>query len=122
MTVTRWIIAIGLLLVATAFVYWAAPNVNLRFRWITPGSILFCAGWLAATAAFAFYVDRFGSYNATYGTLGGVVVLLAWFYLTGYILLLGAELNAVLDWQRDQRQASPHNPRKTREQVHRLAQ
>lgn len=86
----------GMLLAATAFLYWAAPNVDVPFRWITPGSLLFVIGWTVATLAFGLYVSNFGSYNATYGTLGGVVVLMLWLYMTSYIMLAGAEVNAVL--------------------------
>jgi membrane protein len=105
-TLARFVIAATLLLVVSAFVYWAAPNLALEFRWITAGSVLFTAGWLAATALFAAYVDHFGSYNATYGTLGGIVAALVWFFLTAYILLLGAELNAVIDSQLDAKSIS----------------
>jgi membrane protein len=97
--VARWPAAVSLLLVGSAFLYGAAPNVNLGLRWITPGAVLFAAGWLVATSLFTQYVAVFGSHNATYGTLGGVAVLLVWFYLTAFILLAGAELNAVIDEQ-----------------------
>ena len=100
-TLARWPAAIVLLLVATAFWYWAAPNIALPFKWITPGAVLFTVVWLVATALFSLYVANFGAYNATYGTLGGVAVLLLWFYLTSLILLAGAELNAVVDDQID---------------------
>ncbi|MDP8922889.1 MAG: YihY/virulence factor BrkB family protein [Chloroflexota bacterium] len=93
----RWPAVVALLVVATAFIYWAAPNMDLPWKWITPGSVLFVVGWLVATALFTFYVSNFGSYAATYGALAGVVVLLLWFYLTGIILLVGAELNAIVD-------------------------
>jgi membrane protein len=92
------------LLVAVAVVYWAAPNAKLPFKFITPGAALFMVVWLVGSFAFAWYVSRFGSYNATYGTLGGVVVLMVWFYLTAYMLLAGAELNALLA-----RKADPAN-------------
>jgi membrane protein len=95
----RWPAAVILLLLGSASLYWAAPNRDLRLRWITPGAVLFAAGWLVATYLFTQYVAVFGSYNATYGTLGGVAVLLVWFYLTAFILLAGAELNAVIDEQ-----------------------
>lgn len=101
LTLARWPIAGALLLLATAFLYWAAPNADLKFKWVTPGSVLFAVGWLVATVVFAIYVEHFASYNATYGTLGGAVVLLVWFFLTGYILVLGAELNAIIDQQVD---------------------
>jgi membrane protein len=90
-------LVIGVLMGAMAFVYWAAPNAGLPFRWVSPGAVFFVLGWLLATVAMSFYVANFGSYNATYGALGGVVVLLLWFYVTSIILLLGAEMNAVLD-------------------------
>ncbi|MCK9518740.1 MAG: YihY/virulence factor BrkB family protein [Dehalococcoidia bacterium] len=92
-------LVIIVLMAATAFVYWAAPNAGLPFRWVSPGAVFFVLGWLVATIALSFYVANFGSYNATYGALGGVVVLLLWFYITSVILLLGAEINAVLDEQ-----------------------
>lgn len=95
-TVLGYVSALVLLMVAMAFLYWATPNARLPFRWVSPGAVLFALGWLVATAAFSIYVSNFGSYNATYGALGGVVILLVWFYLTSYILLAGAELNAML--------------------------
>lgn len=91
-----YVLALMLLMMAMAFLYWAAPDARLPFKWVSPGAVLFALGWLAATAAFGLYVSNFGSYNATYGALGGVVILLIWFYLTSYILLAGAELNAML--------------------------
>lgn len=94
-TVLGYVSAIVLLMVAIGFLYWATPNVRLPFKWVSPGAVLFAVGWLGATLAFGLYVSNFGSYNATYGALGGVVILLVWFYLTSYILLAGAELNAV---------------------------
>ena len=92
----HWPIVIVFLLVTTAFLYWAAPNIRLPFRLVTPGAVIFIFGWLLMSAGFGVYVANFGSYNATYGTLGGIVVLLVWFYLTSFLLLLGAEINAVL--------------------------
>ena len=65
-----------------------------RWQWITPGSIFTALGWLVLTLGFGFYVASFGNYNATYGSLGAVVVLLTWLYLSSYILLLGAEFNS----------------------------
>ncbi len=78
-----------------ALLYYATPNVKLRgFRWVLPGVLLALVVWLIASVAFAFYVANFGSYNKTYGTLGGVVVFLVWLWITNVALLLGAELNA----------------------------
>lgn len=88
------VIVMGLL----AVIYRYGPNrPEAKWRWITPGSILATIVWLAATAGFGLYVANFGSYNATYGSLGAVIVFLTWLYLSAYIVLLGAELNAVLE-------------------------
>ena len=84
-----------------ALLYWGAPNVKQPgFRWISPGSVLAVVLWIIASAAFAFYVANFGSYNKTYGTFAGVVVLLVWLWLGNVALLYGAELNAVIDERR----------------------
>lgn len=96
-TVLRWPVIIALVLFAVAVMYWAAPNYDLPFRYITPGAVLFVVVWVAATGAFGVYAANFSSYNKTYGTLGGVVVLLTWLYITNAVLLLGAEINALLE-------------------------
>jgi membrane protein len=70
-----------------------------RWVWLSPGSIGASILWLALTLGFGFYVAKFGNYNATYGSLGTVVVMLTWLYLSSYVLLLGAELNSELEQQ-----------------------
>lgn len=95
-SLARWPLALVLLIGAMAFVYWAAPSCALPFKWVSPGAVLFAVVWLLATFALGIYVANFGSYNATYGTLGGVIILLLWFYITSYLMLVGAELNALL--------------------------
>lgn len=81
-----------------AIVYRFGPNrPGMRWRWITPGSALASLVWLAATAGFGAYVANFANYNATYGSLGAIIVFLTWLYLSAYIVLFGAELNAVLE-------------------------
>jgi membrane protein len=92
----RFPVVFVLLTVAMAFIYWAAPNIDIPFRWVSPGALLFIVSWTIFTVAFGFYVSNFGSYQSTYGTLGGVVVLLVWLYMSSFLMLLGAELNAVL--------------------------
>ena len=81
-----------------------APNSKPSWRFITPGALLFAVGWLLASALFVFYVDKTGSYAGTYGVLGGVVVLLLWLQLTAFALLLGAELNDLLEHPAEDRQ------------------
>ena len=92
----RWPLVIALVMLAVALIYWIAPNIDVPFRFISPGSVAFTAVWLLTAVAFGIYVANFGSYNKTYGTLGGVVVLLTWLYLSNVMLLLGAEINATL--------------------------
>ena len=87
------------LLVATgiAFVYYFAPDAEQDWIWITPGSVLATALWVIISLGFKFYLVRFGNYNETYGAIGGVMVLMLWFYLTGIAILIGAELNAEIE-------------------------
>ena len=93
-----FLLAGGAVVVLLAVVYRYGPNrPDAAWRWITPGSTLSTLVWLAATWGFGAYVANFGDYNATYGSLGAVIVFLTWLYLTAYIVLLGAELNAVLE-------------------------
>ena len=92
----RWPVAVFLLLCVVALVYWAAPNVQRPFRLITPGAVLAVSAWLAASVAFGYYVQNFSSYNKTYGSMGAVIVLLLYFFLSAAVMLFGAEVNAVL--------------------------
>jgi membrane protein len=81
-----------------ALLYWAAPNVkHPGFRWLTPGGVLAVLLWIVASAAFAFYVANFGSYNKTYDALGGVICFFVWLWLSNIVILLGAEFNAELE-------------------------
>ncbi len=91
-----------------AFVYRFVPcRPDAEWRWITPGSVFAALVWLAGTAGFGLYVASFGDYNATYGSLGAVIAFLTRLYLTAYIILLGAELNAVLDSMNTKRPTKP---------------
>jgi len=96
----RWV---GLLLAMSAalgVLYKVAPDRDApKFRWVSIGSIVATLLWLAASLGFSLYVDNFGSYNKTYGALAGVVVLLLWLWLTMYVVLLGAEVNAEAEQQ-----------------------
>jgi membrane protein len=95
--VVRWPVIVGLLVVAIALLYYFAPDVEQSWQWITPGSACAVLGWLLASLGFAFYVNRFGSYNATYGSIGAVIVLLTWMYVTGLFVLIGGEINAEIE-------------------------
>jgi membrane protein len=97
----KWPVLACLVLAMLALLYYAAPNARIAgLRWITPGSVLALALWVLASAVFALYVANFGSYDKTYGTLGGVVTFLVWLWLTNIAVLLGAELNAELERSR----------------------
>jgi membrane protein len=96
--ILSFVLAAGVVILMLAVVYRYAPDrPNAKWAWITPGSIVAAIVWALATVGFAFYVANFGSYNATYGALGAVIVFLTWLYLTSYIILMGAEMNAVLE-------------------------
>jgi membrane protein len=93
--VAKWPVLLAVVLLIFALLYYTTPNVKLRgFRFITPGSLFAIVLWLAASVGFAAYVSQFGSYDKTYGTLGGLVALLVWLWITNIAVLLGAELNA----------------------------
>jgi membrane protein len=95
--IAKWPVLIVLVSFMFALLYWAAPNVKQPgFRWISPGGLLAVLLWLVASAAFAFYVANFGSYNKTYGAVGGVIIFLVWLWISNIAVLLGAEFNAEL--------------------------
>ena len=95
--VLRWPVIVGLIILAMALIYYLAPDVEQRWQWITPGSVVAVLGWLAASLGFSFYVNNFGSYNATYGSIGTVIVLLTWMYVSGFFVLVGGEINAEIE-------------------------
>jgi membrane protein len=99
--IAKWPVLLLVVSFMFALLYWAAPNVkHPGFRWISPGGVLAVVAWLIASGAFALYVSNFGSYNKTYGALGGVVVFLVWLWISNIVILLGAEFNAELERER----------------------
>ena len=93
--IAKWPILIALVITIFSVLYYASPNVKIRgFKWVTPGSVVALVAWVLASVGFALYVANFGSYDKTYGTLGGIVVLLIWFWITNLAILFGHELNA----------------------------
>ena len=90
----RWPVAIFLLMLAVAIIYYAGPNVDQPFRLITPGSVLAVSVWVAASLGFSYYVSNFGNYGATYGGLSALIVLLFYFFISSAVLMFGAEVNA----------------------------
>ncbi|CAI4032824.1 Ribonuclease BN [Nitrospira tepida] len=93
----QWPVAIGLMLVALAAVYYFCPDVEQDWRWVTPGSLLAVLLWLIVSLGFKLYVDNFSTYNKVYGSIAGVIVLMLWFYFCGITLLVGGELNAEIE-------------------------
>jgi membrane protein len=93
--VVRWVLLVVLVVAALAIVYRVAPDRDTpRFSWVSTGAIVATLLWVIGSVLFSLYVSNFGSYNKTYGALAGVIVLMLWLYLTCYIVLLGAEINA----------------------------
>jgi membrane protein len=93
-----WIIAMVLISLFFAVIYYFAPNVKRsNWRWLTPGGAVGIIGWLLASIGLRVYVHYFNSYSVTYGGLGAVIILLTWFYLTGLMLLVGAEINSEIE-------------------------
>jgi membrane protein len=104
----KWPILAALFIFTIDLLYYASPNAKLRgFAWVTPGSVLALVLWGLASVAFAFFVANFGSYDKTYGTLGGVVVLLVWMRITNPAILLGHELNAERERSRELAEGVP---------------
>jgi len=98
--ITSWAVLLASLLFGLAVIYRFGPSRGTaRWRWVTPGSLAAAVLWLLASVAFSFYVANFASYNETYGALGGVIILLMWLYISAFVILLGAELNAELELQ-----------------------
>jgi membrane protein len=93
----RWPVTAGAIALCAALGYHLLPDVRRRFKLLTPGSLLGTAAWFLATWGFSGYAAHIASYNVTYGAIGGVIVLMAWLYLTGFIFLLGGEINATMD-------------------------
>lgn len=122
--IAKWPVVVAIVVLIIALLYWGTPNVQQpKFRWISPGAILALVVCVVATAGFGIYVSNFGSYNATYGALAGVVVGLLWMWLMNVSLLFGAEFDAELERGRELRAGLPAEdeiqlpPRDDRQQV-----
>ena len=94
--VLRWVISIVVMSLVLAMLYKFAPNKHFPFKEVLIGAVIATILWQLVSLGFSFYVSNFGSYSATYGSLGGLIVLILWFFLTGLILVVGAEINAIL--------------------------
>ena len=94
--VLRWAIAVIAITIILAFLYKVAPNIKLSIKQVLAGAVIATILWLLVSIGFSFYVNNFGNYSATYGSLGGVIVLMLWLYLMGLSLIIGGEINALL--------------------------
>lgn len=103
--VLRWVISIAVMSLVLAFLYKFAPNKNFPFKEVIIGAVIATVLWQVVSLGFSFYVSNFGSYSATYGSLGGLIVLMLWFFLTGLILVIGAEINAILHKRKNTKNA-----------------
>ena len=95
--ILQWPIVFALVATAIGLIYYFAPDAEQQWVWITPGSVLATVLWMLVSLGFKFYIALAGAYTETYGALGGVIVLLTWFYLTSLAILVGAELNAEIE-------------------------
>jgi membrane protein len=106
--IAKWPVLLAVVVVMITLLYYASPNAKLQgVKSIVPGAALAVVVWLIASAGFAFYVANFGSYDKTYGALGGVVIFLVWVWLTNVAILLGAELNAERERSRQLEAGTP---------------
>jgi membrane protein len=107
-SIAKWPVIAIIVSQVIAFLYWVSPNVRQPgYRWVSPGGILAVVLWVIASAAFAFYVANFSSYNKTYGSLAAVIIFLIWLWITNVVILLGAELNAEVERGRQIEQGHP---------------
>ena len=93
----RWPVTATLIMASASVGYYLLPDVEHEFRFITPGSVLGTLVWLLATWGFSQYASHFGKYDVTFGSIGGVVLLMTWFYISGFIFLMGGEINAIVE-------------------------
>lgn len=102
--ILQWPLVLAFVLGAFALIYYIAPDLKARrkWAWITPGSVLAVLLWLLVSFAFRLYLHFFDSYSATYGSLGAVIILMLWFYLTGAAVLIGGELNSEITFATEQ--------------------
>jgi membrane protein len=97
--VVRWALALLFMVSSLTLIYHFGPSVKHRFHWLTPGALFCVVVWIVLGLSFRTYVDKYGKYEQTYGTVGGVAVLLLFFYVDALVLLIGAEINSEIDFE-----------------------
>lgn len=111
--ILRWVVALTIMSAVLLVLYRFAPNKTLKWKEILPGAITAAVLWQLISLAFSFYVSNFGNYSATYGSLGGIIILMLWFFLTGMILMIGAELNVIYHRRRGKSSTTPASTEET---------
>ena len=101
-SIVQWPLALALVVLGIALINYFAPDAEQDWTWVTPGAVVATVLWLVASLGFKVYITQFADYNETYGSLGGIIVLMLWFYLSSLAILVGAEMNAEIE------HASPH--------------
>ncbi len=97
----RWVFSSIFLFCVFTGLYWIAPNKRLTCLSAVPGAVFATVGWIVTSLAFSYYVGNFANYSATYGSIGAIIVLMIWFYLSGFIIILGGEINAFYTVRKD---------------------
>ena len=120
-SILQWPIIACIVLFTFAVIYYFAPAAEQRFRWISPGAVLAFAFWLLFSLVFSYYAGNFSSYNETYGSLAGVIIFMLYIYYSALIMLVGAEMNQVIEWHipggKDEGEKEPQDDKP---QAHRL--
>ncbi|SFD78853.1 membrane protein [Paenibacillus catalpae] len=92
----KYVFPISFMIVVFSLLYWIVPNCKIRFKAAVPGALFATFGWIASSLLFQFYINNFGNYSKTYGSIGGIIILLIWLYISSNIVILGGEVNATL--------------------------
>ncbi|HLU23707.1 MAG TPA: YihY/virulence factor BrkB family protein [Bacillaceae bacterium] len=100
--ILRWVLSFVILFIVFLAIYYFAPSLKLKCTTAIPGAIFASIGWIIVSLGFSFYVANFGNYSSTYGSIGGIIVLMLWFYLSGFIIIIGGEINSMSNKKDDE--------------------
>ncbi|WP_347552498.1 YihY/virulence factor BrkB family protein [Pseudalkalibacillus hwajinpoensis] len=103
--IIRWVLSLSIMIVVFMFIYYYAPNKRLHYKDVLIGSVFASVLWQLVSLLFSYYINNFSNYSATYGSLGGVIALMLWFYLTGLVIIVGGEVNATSNYFRKKSQS-----------------
>lgn len=97
----RFVIPSLIIFIVCTVIYWVAPNIRLDLKSVLTGAVFTTIGWLIISYGFSIYINNFGNFSATYGSIGGIIILMLWLYLSAMLLLIGGQVNAVMQGRRD---------------------